>query len=162
MCQQLGQGYQRLLLDLILSGAKREFESICPDPCTVYDRKECIDITLNRLREFGERLDPESTDQFIEDQIRQDREMADSNNQYSKKCNACIEVFSMERDRMIQSIKDLSAIRRSLKRNNQDIFISDLQDELVLSYIIEPLAKPVCFSMMKALSNGSMSHSELS
>jgi len=88
--------------------------------------------------------------------------MADSNNQYSKKCNACIEVFSMERDRMIQSIKDLSAIRRSLKRNNQDIFISDLQDELVLSSIIEPLAKPVCFSMMKALSNGSMSHSELS
>ena len=88
--------------------------------------------------------------------------MADSNNQYSKKCNACIEVFSMERDRMIQSIKDLSAIRRSLKRNNQDIFISDLQDELVLSSIIEPLANPVRFSMMKALSNGSMSYSELS
>jgi len=95
MHQQHGQGYQRLLRDQILSGAKREFESICPDPCTVYDRKECIDITLNRLREFGERLDPESTDQFIEDQIRQDREMADSNNQYSKKCKDCIEVFSM-------------------------------------------------------------------
>lgn len=95
MCQQLGQGYQRLLLDLILSGAKREFERLCPDPCTVFDRKECIDITLDRLRKFGERLDPESTDQFIEDQIQQDREMADSNNQYSKKCKDCIEVFSM-------------------------------------------------------------------
>jgi DNA-binding transcriptional ArsR family regulator len=162
MRQQLGQGYQRLLLDLILSGAKREFERICPDPCSVYDRKECIDITLNRLRVFGERLDPESTDQFIEDQIRQDREMADRNNQYSDTCKDCIEVFSLERDRMIHAIQDLSAIRRSLKRKNQDILISDLPDELVLSSIIEPLANPVRFSMMKALSNGSMSYSELS
>lgn len=162
MRQQLGQGYQRLLLDLVLSGAKREFERFCPDPCTVYDRKECIDITLNRLREFGERLDPESTDQFIEDQIRQDREMAESNHQYSDKCKGCIEVFSIERDRMIHAIQNLSAIRHSLKRKNQDILISDLQDELVLSSIIEPLANPVRFSMMKALSNGSMSFSELS
>lgn len=43
---------------------------------------------------------------------------------------------------MIQSIKDLSVFRRSLKRKNQEILISDLQDELVLSSIIEPLAKP--------------------
>ena len=77
MRQQLGQGYQRLLLDLVLSDAKREFERVCPDPCNVYDRKECIALTLNRLREFGERLDPESTDQFVEDQIRQDQEIAD-------------------------------------------------------------------------------------
>ncbi|NMB79867.1 MAG: winged helix-turn-helix transcriptional regulator [Methanomicrobiales archaeon] len=162
MRQQLGQGYQRLLLDLVLSDAKREFERVCPDPCNVYDRKECIDITLNRLREFGERLDPESTDQFIEDQVRKDREMADRYLRNSRQCKDCLEVFSVERDRMIHAIQDLSAIRRSLKRKNQDILISELPDELVLSSIIEPLANPVRFSMMKALSNGSMSYSELS
>jgi hypothetical protein len=162
MRQQLGQGYQRLLLDLVLSDAKREFERVCPDPCNVYDRKECMDITLNRLREFGERLDPESTDQFIEDQIRQDREMADRYLRNSRQCKTCIDVFSVERDRMIHAIRALSVTRRTLKRKNQGILVSELPDELVLSSIIEPLANPVRFSMIKALSNGSMSYSELS
>jgi hypothetical protein len=39
----------------------------------------------------------------------------------------------------------------------QDIMISELPDELILSSIIEPLANPVRFSMIKTLSNGSMS-----
>ncbi len=162
MRQQLGQGYQRLLLDMVLSGAEREFERVCPDPCDVYNRQECIEITLKRLREFGERLNPESTDQFIDDQIRQDREIADRYLRNSQQCNACIEVFSLERDRMIHAIRDLSVIRQSLKRQNHDILISELPEELVLSSIIEPLANPVRFSMIKALSNGSMSFSELS
>ena len=162
MKQQLGQWYQRLLVDLLLSGAKREFERVCPESCNVYDRNACIDITLNRLREFGERLDPESTDQFIEDQIWQDREMADRYIRNSRECEACIEVFSSERDRMIHAIRDLSVTWRALKRKNQDILISDLPDELILSSIIEPLANPVRFSMIKALSSGSMSFSELS
>jgi DNA-binding transcriptional ArsR family regulator len=162
MRQQLGQGYQRLLLGLVLSDAKREFERVCPDPCDLYDRKECMDSTLNRLRSFGERLDPDTTDQFIEDQLQKDREIMDrylDNSQ--QKCKACFEVFTAERDRMIGAIRDLSSTRRALKRKNNDLLISDMPDEKVLSSIIEPLANPVRFAMIKALSGGSMSYSEM-
>ncbi len=162
MRQQLGQGYQRLLLDLVLADAKREFERVCPDPCDLYDRKECMDSTLKRLREFGERMDPDTTDQFIQDQLRKDREMMDRYLSGSRQgCRACFEVFTTERDRMVHAILDLSASRRALKRKDKDLLIAAMPDEKVLSSIIGPLANPVRFAMVKALAGGSMSYSEL-
>jgi hypothetical protein len=163
MRQQLGQGYQRLLLDLVLLDAKREFERVCPDPCDVCDRTECMNVTLRRLRDFGERLDPDHTEQFVADQLEQDKEMNERylvNSQH--KCKACIAVFTAERDRMIDAIRDLSATRRALKRKNHDLRISEIPDELALSSIIEPLANPVRFALVKGLCGGSMSYSELS
>ncbi|MDX8549240.1 hypothetical protein KHC33_16640 [Methanospirillum sp. J.3.6.1-F.2.7.3] len=36
MRKQITQGYQRLLLDLVLNTMRREFESVCPNPCSLY------------------------------------------------------------------------------------------------------------------------------
>ncbi|RXL78454.1 ArsR family transcriptional regulator, partial [Citrobacter sp. AAK_AS5] len=40
--------------------------------------------------------------------------------------------------------------------------VADLPDEEVLSTLIEPLSHPVRFAIMKGLSGGSLSYSELS
>ncbi|MGB9978749.1 winged helix-turn-helix domain-containing protein [Methanobacterium sp.] len=45
---------------------------------------------------------------------------------------------------------------------NDNTFISELPDDLVISSIVEPLSHEIRFSMLKALSTGSMTFKELS
>lgn len=163
MRRQVIQGHQRLLLDLVLTTMRREFESVCPDPCSLYERKECIDYFICRLRESAERMDPDEADEFLSNQIRMDEDLV---NKYSElgqdPCLSCVQVYTVERDQLMKAIGELSSARSSLRRQNRVSLIRDLPDDEVIVTIIEPLSHPVRFSMVKALSRGSMSYTGMS
>ena len=163
MRQQLGREYQRLLLDLLLSTAQRELARVCPDPCSLYDRQECLDFFHVRLKEFGEHMGPDEAERFIAAQVEHDQDMMSRYPEHGRDlCQACFQAYVRERDHLIDAIRDMNAARHALLRRNHDLLIAEMPDEKVLSSIIEPLSHPVRFAMIKALSGGSMSYSELS
>jgi len=163
MRKQITQGYQRLLLDLVLNTMRREFESVCPNPCSLYNRTDCIDFFMCRLKESAERMDPDEADDFLKNQIQIDDELMNKYPELRQKpCISCFKVYTTERDQLMKAIGELSLTRSGLKRQGQISYMKDLPDEMVLSRIIEPLSHPVRFSMIKALSRGGMSYKELS
>jgi hypothetical protein len=163
MRQQMIRGYQQLFLDLLISGAQRDFELFFPDPCPRTDRRECIDFFLARLQEIGERMDPDEADRFVATQKKLDDglyiqypELAD------EPCKDCYATYLKGRDNLMHQIGELSSARRMIQRKKHDIQVAGMPDEKVLSSIIEPLSHHARFSMLKALFGGSRSYSELS
>lgn len=163
MQQQVMQGHQRLLLDLFLGTVRREFDTICPDPCSLMDRGECIDFFICRLRESGERAEPDDAASFRETQTRMDDELAIRYPELlSESCRACYTVYTMERDHLMDAIGRLSTFRSALRRQGRIPLTRDLPEDEAFASLIEPLSHPARFRMIKALAGGSMSYKELS
>ena len=163
MRQQMAQGHQRLLLDLVLSTARKEFEVVCPNPCSLFNRSECIDFFLCRLKDTAERVDPDEVEQFLAVQVRQDTSLLTRYPELDRSpCRTCYDTYCRERDDLMRAIGKLSATRQVIRQKKQDLYIADLPDEQVLSTIIDPLSHPARFSILKGLSGGSMSYTELS
>ncbi|MFA6332727.1 MAG: winged helix-turn-helix domain-containing protein [Methanoregula sp.] len=163
MRQQLGQGYQRLLLELVVSTAHSEFETVCPKDCTLYNRSDCIEFFLSRLRESAERMDPDEAEQYIAAQIHRDESLIIRYPELGREpCRSCFDTYVRERDTLMQAVGRLSSVRQVLQRKRTDLSITDLPDEEVISTLIEPLSHPIRFAILKGLSGGNMSYSELS
>jgi len=163
MRKQVISSHQRLLLDLVLNTIKHEFESVCPNPCTMFDRNECIDFFIFRLKEAAERMDPDEANEFLKIQIKTDEDLVKKYPELGHEpCLSCYHVYTYERDQLMKAIGELSLTRSSLKQNNSISLISDLPDNEIISTIIEPLSHPVRFNMVKTLSRGGMSYKELS
>jgi len=163
MRQQLGQGYQRLLLELVVSTASREFETVCPKNCTLYPRSDCIEFFLSRLKESAERMDPDEAGQYIAAQARRDEDLVVRYPELGREpCRKCFDTYVRERDTLMQAVGRLSSVREVLRRKRTDLSVADLPDEEVLSTLIEPLSHPARFAIMKGLSGGGLSYSELS
>jgi len=161
--QQMAQGHQRLLLDLVLSTARREFDTVCPNPCSLFNRSECIDFFLCRLKDTAERADPDEAERFLAAQVQQDTDLLVRYPELDRSpCRSCYDTYCRERDGLMQAIGKLSSTRQVLRQKKPDMYIADLPDEQVLSTLIEPLSHPVRFAMLKGLSGGSMSYTELS
>lgn len=163
MRQQMAESHQRLLLDFIISTARREFDTVCPDPCSLFNRSECIDFFLCRLKDSAERMDPDEAERFLSAQVQQDKELLVRYPELDRSpCRSCYDTYCRERDGLMQAVGRLSATRQVLRQKKPDMYIADLPDEQVISALIEPLSHPVRFAMLKALFSGSMSYSELS
>lgn len=163
MRRQVVTSHQQLVLHYVISTIRREFENVCPDPCSLYDRRECIDFFICRLRESAERMDPDEADEFIASQMKLDRDLISKYPELGTgPCLSCFQVYVAERDHLMKAIGELSSVRSTLRRQNHMSLIRDLPDDEVLATIIEPLSHPVRFSMIKALSRGGMSYTELS
>lgn len=163
MRQQLGQGYQQLLLELVLSTAEREFENVCPHNCTLYNRSDCIEFFLSRLKESAERMNADEAEQYIAAQVHRDEILLNRYPELDRDpCRHCFTTYTRERDTLMQAVGRLSVARQVLARKKPGILIADLPDEQVLSNLIDPLSHPVRFAILKGLSGGSMSYSELS
>lgn len=163
MRKQVIQGHQRLLLDLVLSTMRREFDSVSPNPCSLYERNECIDFFTCRLRESAERMDSDEAEEFLSSQVRMDGELVMKYPELGREpCLSCFQVYATERDQLMGAIGELSSARSALKRQSRLSLIRDLPDDEVISTLIEPLSHPVRFGMIKALSRGGMSYKELS
>jgi predicted transcriptional regulator len=163
MRRQVITSHQQFILHFVISTIRREFESACPDPCSLYDRGECIDFFTCRLRESAERMDPDEVDEFLACQKRIDADLITKYPELGREpCSFCFQVYSTERDRLMKAIGNLSSLHSTLRRQNHVSMIRDLPDDQVLATIIEPLSHPIRFSMIKALSRGSMSYTELS
>ena len=163
MRKQVISGHQRLLLDLVLNTMRREFESVCPNPCTLYERNECIDFFICRLKESAERMDPDEAEEFLSNQVRMDGDLIRKYPELGQEpCLSCFYVYTAERDQLMKAIGELSLARSELKRKGLVSLIKDLPDGEVIATIIEPLSHPVRFRMVKALSMGGMSYKELS
>ena len=108
-------------------------------------------------------MDPDEAERFLSAQVQQDKELLVRYPELDRSpCRSCYDTYCRERDGLMQAVGKLSATRQVLIRKKPDMYISELPDEQVLSTLIEPLSHPVRFSMLKALSGGSMSYSELS
>ncbi|ACL16803.1 hypothetical protein Mpal_1482 [Methanosphaerula palustris E1-9c] len=163
MRQQIVRGYQQLLLDLVLTGVQKEFERAFTDPCPRTDRSECIGFFLARLKEIGERMDPDEAEQFMTAQKIQDEGLYVQYPELKDEpCKNCYATYLQERDSLMHQIGELCSSRRMLQRKKHDVQVAGMPDEHVLSSIIEPLSHPVRFAMLKALFGGSMSYTELS
>jgi len=163
MRRQVIISHQHLILQFVITTIRREFESVCPDPCSLYDRGACIDFFISRLRESAERMDPDEADEFLTSQVKQDQELILKYPELGREpCLSCYQVYAAERDHLMQAIGDLSSVRSTLRKENHMSLIRDLPDDEVLATIIEPLSHPVRFSMIKALSRGGMSYTDLS
>lgn len=163
MRKQIVQGHQRLLLNLVINTMKREFESVCPNPCSLYNRDECIDFFICRLKESAERMDPDEAEDFLKTQVRIDNDLIHKYPEIGQEpCLSCYHVYESERDQLMKAIGELSLARSGLKREKEIFLIKDLPEDEVISTIIDPLSHPVRFSMIKALSRGGMSYKELS
>jgi hypothetical protein len=163
MRRQVIQGHQRLLLDLVIATIGREFGSVCPDPCSLYNRDECIEFFTCRLRESAERMDPDEAEEYIANQIRQDEELVKKYPELGREpCLSCYRIYLSERDHLMKGIGELTEARSLRRRHRQMQMIRDLPEEEVIATIIEPLSHPVRFRMIKGLSRGGMSYSELS
>lgn len=163
MRRQVITGHQQMILQFVISTIRREFESVCPDPCSLYDRRECIEFYVCRLRESAERMDPDEADVFLASQVKLDNDLIEKYPELGiEPCLSCFHVYTSERDQLMRAIGELSSARSLLRRQNQAPLIRDLPDDEVLATIIEPLSHPARFSMIKALTRGSMSYSDLS
>ncbi|MFA5331981.1 MAG: hypothetical protein WC342_06345 [Methanoregula sp.] len=163
MRQQLGQGYQHLLLELVLSTAGREFETVCPQDCTLFNRSDCIEFFLSRLKESAERMDPDEAGRYIAAQVHRDEDLVSRYPELGRDpCRKCFDTYIRERDTLMQAVGRLSSVRQAILRKKTDVFIADLPDEEVLSTLIEPLSHPVRFAVLKGLFRGSMYYSEMS
>ena len=161
MRKQVIAGHQHLLLELVLGTMRHEFESVCPNPCSLYERNECIDFFTCRLRESAERMDPDEAHEFLSAQVRMDGDLIVKYPELGQEpCLSCLHVYTAERDRLMNAIGELSSVRATLKKNKISM-ISDLPDDDVIATIIEPLSHPVRFRMIKSLSKGGMSYKEL-
>ncbi len=163
MQQQVIQGHQRLLLDLFLGTVRREFDTVCPDPCSLMDRGECIDFFISRLRESGERADPDNASSFRATQAMMDGELALRYPELLREpCKACYTVYTTERDHLMDAIGRLSSFRSAVRRQGRIPLTRDLPEEEAFASLIEPLSHPARFRMIKALAGGYMSYKELS
>jgi hypothetical protein len=163
MRKQIISGHQRLILELVLGTVRREYEKVCPDPCSLYERGECIDFFISRLRETAERMDPDEVQDFLSRQIRLDEELIQKYPELGEEpCLSCLCIYTTERDQLMKAIGELASVHASVPRTGDFSSIRDLPDNEVIATIIEPLSHPVRFSMVKALSRGNMSYSQLS
>ncbi|WP_409199244.1 hypothetical protein [Methanospirillum lacunae] len=163
MRRQVVTSHQNMILQFAISTIKREFDSVCPNPCSLYDRGSCIDFFISRLRESAERMDPDEADEFLSNQVKQDQDLVVKYPELGKEpCLTCYKIYTAERDHLMQAIGELSSVRSTLRNRNQVALIRDLPEDEVLAKIIEPLSHPARFSMIKALSMSTMSYTDLS
>lgn len=163
MRRQVVTSHQHLILQFALGTVKREFDSVCPNPCSLYDRRDCIDFFTSRLRESAERMDPDEAEEFLVHQRKIDDELVRKYPELgTDPCLSCFQVYAVERDHLMKAIGELSSVRSAIRRQNHIPLIQDLPDDEVLATIIEPLSHPVRFRMLKALSRGGMSYTDLS
>ncbi|MDO9326641.1 MAG: winged helix-turn-helix domain-containing protein [Methanoregula sp.] len=163
MRQQMARGHQHLLLDLVIPTVRRELETVCPNPCSLFNRSECIDFFLCRLKDSAERVDPDEVEGFLVAQVQQDSALLVRYPELDRTpCRSCFDTYCEERDGLMRAIGKLSTTRHVLRQKKQDLYIADLPVDQVIPTIIEPLSSPIRFAMLKGLSGGSMSYSELS
>jgi DNA-binding HxlR family transcriptional regulator len=162
MKEQLEKRYRQLVMDLMLVHAHRHLDETLPEPCSVFERKRCLEIFFTHLQNVANRdtttdrqhdgLPGESCD----DQISRYTVLNDP------PCRTCYDAYLVERNQITQAIRNLSESKSAMVRKNAPLFLSELPDDEVVTSLVEPISHKSRFAMLKALSSGSMTFKEFS
>lgn len=161
VARQLADGYEKMVVSLLMRNAERNLEDQCMDPCIRNRRKECLDFLLSRLRDSAHILDPEGTVR------REGRDLSDEElvrivpNLATSPCSDCFKSYLHEKEELNQAMKNLSSCSDGLIRKSPAMFLSELPGDVAISTIVEPLSHENRFAMLKALTTGSMTFTML-
>lgn len=159
--RQLANGYEKMVIGLMMRNAERNLDDRCMDPCIRNRRKECMDFLLARIRDAAHIPDPEGTIR------REGRDLTDEElvntvpNLAIPPCSDCFNAYLHEKEELIQVVENLSACTEGLTRTNSTVFLTELPNDAVISSIVEPLSHESRFTMLKGLSTGSMTFTML-
>jgi DNA-binding transcriptional ArsR family regulator len=161
VARQLADGYEKMVIGLLMRSAERNLDDQCKDPCVRNRRKECLDFLLSRIRDSAQILDPVGTVR------REGRDLTDEELVHVvphlavPPCSDCFTSYLKEKEQLNQAMKNLSSCSDGLIRKSPAMFLSEIPSDKALSTIIEPLAHENRFAMLKALSTGSMTFTML-
>lgn len=159
--QQLEERYKKLFMDILLENASNNMNEELQDPCILNRRKECHELFLSRLRSIANASDYSdpalnNSDEIKEESAAQHPVFTNSS------CKACYNTYLNQRKQLKKTVNNLADYKKSILGKNNNIFISELPENIVISAIVEPLSHENRFAMLKSLSTGSMTFKELS
>ena len=160
--EQLEKRYRQLVMDLILVHAHRHLDEILPVSCSVFERKQCLEIFFTHLQHGTKRNIPadEQHDGGAEDSCD------DLISQYTvlkePPCRTCYDAYLTERNQIDLAIRHLTENKSAITRKNAPLFLSELPDDEVVISLVEPISHKARFAILKALSSGSMTFKEFS
>lgn len=161
--ERIVDGYQKIFLDMMLAHAGQHFASQFVDPCVRDRRKECCEFLMARLRVAAQKFQDPSV------RLPRSRETISDETLLKKApflaegpCSSCFSLYREEKDQIRLAVEQFQAGMERLPAKKRSLFVSDLPDDIVISSLVEPLSHGQRFAMLKALSKGSMSFSELS
>lgn len=160
--QQLEERYKKLFMDIIVENAACTMEEKIHEPCVLNKRKECHEFFISRLRSIANASDY-SNSTLNDFKYESDDNLVAKYPYLTKSpCKSCYTTYLNQKKHLQRTITNLTDYKKSLLGENDNTFISELPDDLVISSIVEPLSHEIRFSMLKALSTGSMTFKELS
>lgn len=161
VARQLANGYEKMVIGLLMQNAERNLDEHCIDPCIHNRRKDCLDFLVSRIRDSAQISDPDITIR------RKGRDLTDEElvqivpNLAVPPCSDCFNSYLQEKELLNQAMKSLSLCSDGFIRKTPVMFLSDLPGDVAISSIVEPLCHKSRFAMLKALSTSSMTFTML-
>lgn len=148
--ERLSLEYRDMAMNSSLDCAYRALDDKLPDPCPKDMRIKCLHVFLEHLEDEAGAGDGEAC------------EVRDLSALKGTPCEKCYDAYEAERASIARIAERMRKYRRGLKPAAEEIYMSQLPDDIVVSGIVEPLSHESRFRMLKSLSVKSMTYTELS
>lgn len=160
--EELSRGYQQITLDNNIACSARSFDEKLLNPCPMDAREKCMRVFLEHLQTIALNL-KSSMAEGIKSSVQTIYacDTADLKMLEKEPCKHCYDVYLRERENLVAMAEKLARYKESLISRNNNVYISQLPDDVVISSIIDPLSHEARFRMLKSLSSGSMSYKDL-
>ena len=161
VARQLANGYEKMVIGLLMRSAERNLDEHCMDPCVRNRRTECLDFLTSRIRDAADIPDSEGTVR------RKGRDLSDKElvevvpHLAVPPCSDCFTAYLREKEELSQAISALSSCSDDLIGKKPALYLTELPNDAVISRIVDPLSHESRFAMLKALSTGSMTFTML-
>ncbi len=161
VARQLSNGYEKMVIGLMMHNAERNLNEHCVDPCVKDRRQQCLDFLLSRIRDAAQIPDPVGTVRREAGDLSDEELLNTVPNLGLPPCSECFSAYLHEKDQLKRTVESLTACSEGITRVNSTVFLTELPDDAVISTIVEPLSHESRFAMVKALSTGSMTFTML-
>jgi DNA-binding HxlR family transcriptional regulator len=160
--ERIIDGYEKIFMDLMLKNAQHNLDAQCRDPCSRNRRDECKEFLLARLKVAAlKEQDPDLHLPPGRETISDRTLVQKAPFLVEEPCNTCFSAYLNEKKQITQTLGLIRESRESLIPARVKPFISDLPGDFVISSLVEPLSHKHRFTMLQALSTGSLSFKEL-
>lgn len=160
----MSKGYRQIAYDLNITNAEKKFKEQmslnCPPGA---DRDGCIrHMVEDHLRADAVNLDsasPDMTGSIMKTII--DRDNQDYEGEKGTVCEGCMVIYQAERDKLLDMSEKFTVYRKALSVRRSNHYFKQLPDDLTVSELIEPLSHRARFVMLKNLTSGCMTFTDL-
>lgn len=156
---ELASGFGEIAIKGAMDRSDRSLDEKLVNPCPRDMRDKCKGIFVSHLDTAVARMDGRDLDEAVAEVVRCDgRDFARLK---VEPCNHCYDVYQTERDSVIAVAQKLIKYREGLMIQKNGLYLADLPDDAVISNIVDPLSHEARFRMLKSLSAGSLSYTDL-